>query len=57
MGEFRSISVPTKEYDEYEELRRDFAKAHNIPVSKVSMAMILNVGMTFYKQRRKLAVK
>lgn len=51
---FRSISVSNSDYQEYDDMRLEFAKEHNIPVNKVSMAMVINVGMKFYKQRRKM---
>lgn len=50
---FTSISVSKKDFREYDEIRKDFAKNHNISEDKVSMAMVVNTAMTFYKQRMK----
>jgi hypothetical protein len=55
--EYKSVSVHKDDYAVYEEMRVDFAKRNNIPEKKVSIPMILNVGMTFYKQRTKLGMK
>lgn len=53
-SDYRSISVSTPDYDDYDTMRIDFAKAKGIPTSKVSMAMIIRVAMSFYKQRSKI---
>lgn len=50
---FTSISVSKKDFKEYDEVRKDFAKKHNISEDKVSMAMLVNTAITFYKQRMK----
>lgn len=48
---FSTISHANAHLNEYDELRRAFARKHNIPENKVSMAMIIHTGMTYYKQR------
>ena len=54
---FTSISVSKSDYAQYDALRKEFAETHGIPEKKVSVAMILNVGMTFYKQRKNFVKK
>lgn len=49
----KSISVSEKDHKEYDAIRKDFAKNHNISEDRFSMADIINVAMTFYKQRMK----
>jgi hypothetical protein len=53
---FTSISVSKTDYAKYDQARKDFAAKHGIPVEKVSMAMIINTGMTFWIQRSKLGM-
>lgn len=53
---FTSISVSKSDYALYDQARKDFAEKHGIHISKVSMAMIINTGMTFWIQRTKLGM-
>ncbi len=55
--EYKSVSFHKDDHAEYEKMRVEFAKRNNIPEKKVSIPMIINVGMTFYKQRTKLGIK
>jgi hypothetical protein len=50
---FTSISVSKAEYAKYDQDRRAFAERNGIPLNKVSMAMIIGVGMTYWRQRQK----
>lgn len=52
MAEFKQISVAVEDYDMYEELRNKLTEELG---ARVSLATTLKIGMTFYKQRRKLA--
>lgn len=49
---FTSVSHSKSDLADYEEMRLEFARTHGLPESKVSMAMIIRVGMTYYKQRK-----
>lgn len=52
-GKFTSLSIARKDLAEYDEIRKDFCKQHGVAEDKVSVQMIINTGMTFYKQRMK----
>lgn len=47
---FKSISVSEQDYNRYEKIRVELSRKMG---AKLSMAQVLNIGMTFYDQRRK----
>lgn len=49
---FTSISVSKQDHADYDEQRKAFAESHGLPENKVSMAMIIRVGMTYLKQKK-----
>lgn len=49
---FKSISVPESDYQAYEKDREEIIK--ELGLKKLSLADVVRMGMTFYRQRRKL---
>jgi hypothetical protein len=48
---FSSISFSKVDIAQFNKDREAFAKRNGIPVNKVSLAMVVNVGMTYWRQR------
>lgn len=53
---FTSVSISKSDYKTYSSARDDWAKKHGIDPKKISVAMFINTGMTFYIQRSKLGM-
>lgn len=53
---FTSVSISKADQKKYSEARDEWAKKHNIDPKKISLAMFINTGMTFYIQRMNLGM-